>query len=159
LIGLRGCSKGKNSIVPEIVVRRLKKADADEIRRIDAAITKSPSNLDLERMIKEELKKADDASFVAEIEGKVVGYMITYITSGNFGTDQCAWIARFGVVPKRMGQRIGKSMAKEVFRFYKAKGIRTVYTSVKWNSTDLLSFFKTLGFDRSDFVNLQKNLE
>jgi predicted N-acetyltransferase YhbS len=145
--------------VPEVVVRRLKKADAGEIRKIDAAITKSPSNLDLERMIKEELKKADDASFVAEIEGKVVGYMISYITSGNFGTDQCAWIARFGVDPKYMGQRIGKGMAEEVFRFYKAKGIRTVYTSVKWDSTDLLSFFKTLGFDRSDFVNLQKSLE
>ncbi len=145
--------------MPEVVVRRLKKADAGEIRRIDAAITKSPSNLDLERMIKEELKKADDASFVAEIEGKIVGYMISYITSGNFGTDQCAWIARFGVDPQYMGKRIGKSMAQEVFRFYKAKGIRTMYTSVKWDSTDLLSFFKTLGFDRSNFVNLQKNLE
>jgi predicted N-acetyltransferase YhbS len=146
-------------IVPKVIVRKLKKADADEIRRIDAAITKSPSNLDLERMIEEELKKTDDASFVAETGGKVVGYMISYITSGNFGTDRCAWIARFGVDPKFMGQRIGKRMAEDVFGFYKAKGVRTIYTSVKWDSTDLLSFFKTLGFDRSDFVNLQKSLQ
>jgi hypothetical protein len=59
--------------VPRVVVRRLKKADAGEISRIDAAITKLPPSLDLERMIKEELEKADDASLVAETEGKVVG--------------------------------------------------------------------------------------
>ena len=118
-----------------------------------------PSILDLERMIKEEVKKTDDASFVAEIKGKIVGYMISYITTGNIETDRCAWMARFGVEPKCVGEGIGKSMAEEIFAFYEAKGIRTIYTSVKWDSTDLLSFFKTLGFDRSDFVNLQKSLK
>ena len=137
----------------------MKKTDADGMRKIDAAITLKPSEFDFERLIGEEVKRTDDASFVAVIDGKVVGYMVSYITSGNFGTDRCAWIARFGVEPKYMGQSIGQSMAKSVFKFYKAKGIKTVYTSVKWDSTDLLSFFKTLGFDRSDFVNLRKSLD
>ena len=145
--------------MPKVTVRRMKKTDADGMRKIDAAITLKPSEFDFERLIGEEVKRTDDASFVAVIEGKVVGYMVSYITSGNFGTDRCAWIARFGVEPKYMGQSIGQSMAKSVFKFYKAKGIKTVYTSVKWDSTDLLSFFKTLGFDRSDFVNLRKSLE
>jgi predicted N-acetyltransferase YhbS len=145
--------------VPKVTVRRMKKTDADSVRKIDAAITLKPSEFDFERLIGEEVKRTDDASFVAVIEGKVVGYMVSYITSGNFGTDRCAWIARFGVEPKYMGQSIGQSMAKSVFKFYKAKGIKMVYTTVKWDSTDLLSFFKTLGFDRSDFVNLRKSLD
>ncbi len=41
----------------------------------------------------------------------------------------------------------------------KSKGIENVYTSVRWNSSDLLSFFKTLGFDRSNFINLRKAIE
>jgi N-acetylglutamate synthase-like GNAT family acetyltransferase len=145
--------------VPKVTVRRMKRTDADAVRKIDATITMKPSEFDFERLIGEEVKRTDDASFVAVISGKVVGYMVSYITSGNFGTDRCAWIARFGVEPKYMGQSIGQSMAKRVFKFYKAKGIKTIYTSVKWDSTDLLSFFKTLGFDRSDFVNLRKSLE
>ena len=145
--------------MPRVSVRRMKKTDAEGVRKIDAAITMKPSEFDFERLIEEEVKRTDDASFVAIIDGKVVGYMVSYITSGNFGTDRCAWIARFGVEPKYMGQSIGQNMAKSVFKFYKAKGIKTVYTSVKWDSTDLLSFFKTLGFDRSDFVNLRKSLE
>jgi len=145
--------------VPKVTVRRMKKTDADGVRKIDAAITLKPSEFDFERLIGEEVKRTDDASFVAVIDGKVVGYMVSYITSGNFGTDRCAWIARFGVEPKYMGQSVGQSMAKSVFKFYKAKGIQPVYTTVKWDSTDLLSFFKTLGFDRSDFINLRKSLD
>jgi ribosomal protein S18 acetylase RimI-like enzyme len=144
--------------VPEIKVRKMKKEDAGAIARIDAAIKKVPSGLDYKRIVSEEVKKGADASFVAEINNKVVGFMISYITSGNFGADQCAWIAMFGVDPKHMGQGIGIRLAEEIFKHYKDKGIEKIYTSVRWDSTDILSFFKTLGFERSDFINLRKIL-
>jgi N-acetylglutamate synthase-like GNAT family acetyltransferase len=67
-----------------------------------------------------------------------------------------AWIATLGVDPNFMGQGIGASLAKEIFTYYKEHGIENVYTSVRWDSTDMLSFFKTLGFDRSNFINLRK---
>lgn len=142
----------------EIVVRRLRKEDAGDVARINAAITKTPPRLDFERIVGEEVERETDASFVALIDSKVVGFMISYITLGNFGADQCAWIAMFGVDPKRMGQGIGIRLTEEVFDFYKEKGIVEIYTSVRWDSTDILSFFKTLGFERSDFINLRKIL-
>ena len=58
-----------------------------------------------------------------------------------------------------MGQGIGAALAQETFDFYRSRGIENVYTSVRWDSTDMLSFFKTLGFDRSNFINLRKVLE
>jgi len=144
--------------VPKINVRRLRKEDARALARIDAAITKIPSRLDFERIVGKEIEQESDASFVALINRKVVGFMISYITSGNFGADQCAWIAMFGVDPKYMGQGIGIRLAEEIFQYYKEKGIVKIYTSVRWDSTDILSFFKTLGFERSDFINLRKIL-
>ncbi|MGD8227290.1 MAG: GNAT family N-acetyltransferase [Desulfobacteraceae bacterium] len=143
----------------EVRVRRVRKKDAVAIRRIDASITKGQSTLDFERIVAEEVGKSTDASFVAEVNGKVVGYMISYLTRGNFGVDNCAWIAMFGVDPKFMGQGIGKRLADEIFKFCKEKGVTNVFTSVSWDSTDILSFFKTLGFNRSDFINLRKSLE
>jgi ribosomal protein S18 acetylase RimI-like enzyme len=144
--------------VSEIVVRRLRKEDAGDVARINAAITKTPPRLDFERIVGEEVERETDASFVALTDSKVVGFMISYITLGNFGADQCAWIAMFGVDPKHMGQGIGIRLTEEVFDFYKEKGIVEIYTSVRWDSTDILSFFKTLGFERSDFINLRKTL-
>jgi ribosomal protein S18 acetylase RimI-like enzyme len=145
--------------VGKIHIRRLKKKDAVGIKRISSAITQGPSPLDFKRIVAEQVQRETDASFVAEVDGKIVGYMISYITLGNFGVDQCAWIAMFGVDPKLMGQGIGMSLAEEIFAFYKEKGVTNVFTSVRWDSTDLLSFFKTLGFDRSNFVNLRKVLD
>ena len=142
----------------EIIVRRLTKEDAGAVARINAAITKTASRLDFERIVGEEVERETDASFVALIDSKVVGFMISYITLGNFGADHCAWIAMFGVDPKYMGQGIGIRLTEEVFNYYKKKGILEIYTSVRWDSTDILSFFKTLGFERSDFINLRKIL-
>jgi ribosomal protein S18 acetylase RimI-like enzyme len=145
--------------VEKVLVRKLKIEDAEDITRIHAAITQSPVQIDYKRVIKERVGKVDEASYVAEVKGKVVGYMISYIFYGGFGIEDSAWIAMFGIDPKFMGQGIGKELAKEIFSFYKEKGVRNIYTSVRWDSTDILSFFKTLGFDRSNFINLRKTLE
>ena len=142
----------------KLLIRRLRIGDAEDITRIHGAITQSPVTIDYKRVIEEQAEKAEEASFVAEFQGRVVGYMISYILLGGFGIENSAWIAIFGIDPKFMGQGIGKELAEEIFTFYKGKGIKNIYTSVRWDSTDLLSFFKTLGFDRSNFINLRKTL-
>lgn len=142
----------------KILIRKMRKEDVDEVSRIDAAITKTPSRLNFKPIVADAAKKSPNASLVAEIRGKVVGFMISYITAGNFGTAKIAWIAMFGVDPKYMGQEIGKSLANGIFDYYQEKGVKKIYTSVRWDSTDILSFFKTLGFERSDFINLRKVL-
>jgi N-acetylglutamate synthase-like GNAT family acetyltransferase len=141
-----------------IIIRRMKKTDADAMSEIQSAIEKRPTLLDFKQIVAEQVKRKVDSSYVAEIKGKVVGFMISYITYGNFGADRCAWIAMFGVNPKLMGQGIGKRLAEEIFKVYKEKGVTEVFTSVRWDAIDILSFFKTLGFERSNFINLWKKI-
>ncbi|MCU0595259.1 MAG: GNAT family N-acetyltransferase [Desulfobacterota bacterium] len=142
----------------KILIRKMRKDDVDEVSRIDAAITKSPSRLNFKPIVAEATRKNSNASLIAEIRGKVVGFMISIITAGIFGTEKVAWISMFGVDPKYMGQEVGKNLAKGIFDYYKEKKVKRIYTSVRWDSTDLLSFFKTIGFERSNFINLRKDL-
>jgi ribosomal protein S18 acetylase RimI-like enzyme len=148
-----------DSSVKNLVIRRIKMEDADAISRIEASITKSSVKTDFRNIIEERVRKSEDISFVAEIDGRIVGYMISYILYGGFGLDKSAWIATLGVDPKYMGQSIGKSLAEEILIAYRQRGISHIFTTVRWDSVDLLSFFKTLGFDRSDFINLKKELD
>jgi ribosomal protein S18 acetylase RimI-like enzyme len=145
--------------VDKVQIRKLHKEDAPEISRIYAAITRKAVDSDFKRVVEEHALRDDGACFVAEQEGKVVGFMISYILTAGFGITKSAWIATVGVDPSCMGMGIGAGLAEEIFKYYKAQGIDKVYTSVRWDSTDLLSFFKTLGFDRSNFINLRKNIE
>lgn len=142
-----------------VQIRNLQKNDADEISRIYAAITMKPVDPDFKRVVEEHSQRDDQACFVAERDGKVVGFMISYILTAGFGMPKSAWIATLGVDPNFMGQDIGATLAEEILNHYKAQGVENVYTSVRWDSTDLLSFFKTLGFDRSNFINLRKVLK
>jgi len=145
--------------VENLQIRKIETEDASDIGNIQAAITKSPTNIDFRQIIEDQTRKDEDASFVAVIDGRVVGYMISYIVFGGFGLEKGAWIATLGVDPKFMGQGIGKRLAEEILEFYRKKGVNDIYTSVRWDSVDLLSFFKTLGFDRSNFINLRKELD
>ncbi len=145
-------------MIQGLKIRKIKPEDAKELERIQSQITKSTLKTDFHHIIQERLKKNEDVSLVAEINGRVVGYMICYLIYAGFGMDKSAWIVTFGIDPKFMGQGIGKKLAQEVFKIYKKMGIKNIYTSVRWDSVDLLSFFKTLGFDRSEFINLTKEL-
>jgi len=145
--------------VNNILIRRLKAEDDKDISKIYAAITQTPIRDDFIRIIAEQVNRKEDASFVAELEGRVVGYMISLVIPGGFGIKKSTWIANMGVNPRFMGQGIGENLAKKIFEFSREKGIKDIYTSVRWDSPDLLSFFKTLGFDRSNFVNLRKLLK
>jgi len=142
--------------VNNLLIRRVKTEDSEDIARIYSSIVKRYEEIDFNRIIREQVRNTGMANFVAELRDKVVGFIISYTLSGGFGIDKSAWIAMVGVDPKFMGKGIGKNLAEEVFRFYKDQGINNIYTSVRWDSSDLLSFFKTLKFDRSDFINLCK---
>lgn len=141
------------------LIRSIKIEDADDIGRIMTAITKAPAKIDFRQVIEEQVQSDKDASFVAEIDGKVVGFMISHIVYGGFGFEKSAWIVTLGVDPKFMGRDIGNKLAEEILGVYRDRGIKHVFTSVRWDSVDLLSFFKTLDFDRSNFINLRKDLD
>ena len=144
----------------KIVIRKLKEEDAEDISEIYSLITQRPVAADFRRLVAEHAHRDDhEAPFVAELDGRVVGFMISYIVTLGFGAEECAYIATMGVHPRYMGQGIGTEMTEEIFKFYKALGITRVYTSVRWDSTDLLSFCKTMGFQRSEFINLKRELE
>lgn len=141
-----------------IRIRELVASDADNIAEIYASIVRKPVDVDFKSLIQKHAHNDNDICFVAELDGRVIGFMISYILTFGFGIEKSAWIATLGVDPEYMGQGLGDQLAREIFKLYQQMGISRVYTSVRWDSTDLLSFFKTLGFDRSKFINLKKAL-
>ena len=142
-----------------IQIRMIKKEDVAVIEKIYASIIQKPEKIDFNRIIEEHSESQGVVSFVAELDHTVVGFMICYTISAGFGIDKSAWISMLGVDPRHMGKGIGKKLAQAMFDFCKEKRIKNIYTSVPWDSTDMLSFFKALDFDRSNFINLRKTLE
>ena len=73
-------------------IRRLKVEDAEVIGQIYAAITRRPVEPDFKSVVEEHARSGEEACFVAEHQGKVVGFMISYILTAGFGEAKSAWI-------------------------------------------------------------------
>ena len=66
-----------------IQIRRLIKEDVDQISRIYADITMNDVDPDFKRVVEDHARSDDEACFVAESDGKVVGFMISYIITAG----------------------------------------------------------------------------
>ena len=142
-----------------IRIRKIGVEDIPAIVAIQEAIIQKKVSKKWIRMVEARLEEIEGAGFVASVGGRVVGYMIGEIKGESFGLEQSGWIEVVGVHPGHMGIGIGRILAKKLFETFRKEGIRDIYTTVRWDAGDMLSFFKAIGFDRSPLINLKKHLD
>lgn len=100
------------------------------------------------------------ASIAAEIDGKVVGFVLGEVSGWEFGVpEDYAWLNIIGVAPDYQNMGIGRMLVEELIRQFKMIGVTTVYTLVNWADPQLIPFFCKMGFGRGDLVNLEKKIE
>ena len=142
-----------------ISIREIRLEDTQAIQDIRIAISEEDARVDFQKLMEQHVSGGNGkTSLVAEVNGKVAGYMISTTLYAGFGIGKSAWIMSFGVHPDYMGQGLGLKLANRICDIYKEKGVGSIYSSVMWDSIDVLSFFKKLGFERSEFINLKKKL-
>ena len=149
----------ENKANKTIKIRPLIVKDLPRIVKILEAVTKTRVSPQKRAFLKAHIQKEGSVSLVALAEGQILGFIISEIMTNSFGIDQGGWIQNLGVDPKHMGQGIGQTLATHLFEAYKKRKILEIYTAVRWDSVDMLSFFKSIGFDRSNFINLYKELD
>ena len=98
------------------------------------------------------IKKSPKTCLVAEEDSKVAGFIIGDIKEWGFGVERSGWIEMIEVDPKLMGKGIGKTLGDALIKYFRDEGIKEVYTSVKWDSGDLIAFFKSIGFDKTTLI-------
>jgi ribosomal protein S18 acetylase RimI-like enzyme len=109
----------------------------------------------IEDLFKSFIKKSPKTCIVAEKDGNVAGFIVGAIKEWGFGVERSGWIEMIEVDPKLMGKGIGKSLGSSLINYFKSQEIKEVHTTVEWDSGDLIAFFKSIGFDKSSFINLK----
>jgi ribosomal protein S18 acetylase RimI-like enzyme len=142
-----------------IKFRKMLIKDLPQVIHIQETITKTKIRPKKICCWREQVENDSSLSLVALNGDQVVGFIISEIMTNSFGLDQSGWIKIMGVHPKHMGTGIGQSLITQLFKQFKKKKINEIYTAVQWDAVDMLSFFKSIGFDRSNFINLYKKLE
>jgi len=112
-------------------------------------------------------------ALVAEFEGKVVGFILGYVSGWEFGVpDTVGWIDTLGVDPAYQRRGIGRELFNALIEIFKrsgreetleakkaekqkVEGVNVVYTLASWIDSDLLQFYHAMGFKKGEMLNLQ----
>lgn len=140
-------------------IRRLTPKDIPQAVEILELTTKRQVPAMWRSTVEKLLRRRYFVGFCATKQRKVLGFVIGEIKGIGFGLQQSGWIVVIAVHPQHMGSGIGKALAERLLDFFRKSGINDIYTSVRWDAVDMLSFFKSIGFNRSEFINLSKHLK
>jgi GNAT superfamily N-acetyltransferase len=98
-------------------------------------------------------------SLGAEMDGNIVGFIIGEIRIWEFGIgEKTGWIRILGVDPDFQRRGIGRKLGEALLEHFERRGIKRVRTMAEWYTGDLISFFKSLGFNMLNMIPLEKEL-
>ena len=128
-------------------VRPLDELDIGNIVRIDERITGRYRPEFWEQRIGYYLRRDPDSSQIAEVDGKVVGFMLGDVRAGEFGLEEpSGWIERFGIDPEYRGRDLGRLMFEALLAHFRAAGVTRVRTMADDQDAAVFGFLKALGF-------------
>ena len=104
-------------------------------------------------------RRDPEAPVVAEADGRVVGFMLGEVRSGEFGLEEpTGWIEVMGVDPDYRGQSVGRQLAEHILEHFKRRGASTVRTLVDEREEGIAGFFTALGFEPAGLRPFAKRL-
>lgn len=142
-------------------MRVMKRDDLDAVAAIDALVTKQQRREYYERKIESVTNNPHNinTSLVAEVDGKVVGFIMGDVYFGEFGIpDTSATIDTIGVHPDCQNRGVAHDLMDQFLTNMKAVGVSKVYTLVNWTDFGLERFFAKHKFQPSKRVNLELQL-
>lgn len=132
----------------EVRIRSLEDTDIGEITALDEKIGGRYRPETWERRIGYYLRRDPEASVVAESGGRVIGFMLGEVRSGEFGLEEpTGWIEVLGVDPDFRGQAIGRRLGDHMLEHFRERGAESVRTLVDDGMQEIASFFTALGFE------------
>lgn len=101
------------------------------------------------------------AGLVAEVEEKVIGFIVGEVSGWEFGIPETVgWISTIGIDPDYQHRGVARALSQEFIKNLKSIGVSVVYTLVNWSDWDLLKFFRAMGFTRGgEMINLELKIE
>jgi len=141
------------------VIRTIVPSDLDRVVEIDIKILEKPRPEYWEMKLELVGKRSQISFLVAELDGKVVGFIIGGASRWEYGVpENIGWIDTIGVDPDYKRKGIAKNLFTEMTNNLKKAGVDTIITFVKRRDPILLSFFNSLGFKKGDMINLELDI-
>jgi len=145
----------------DVVVRDLCSGDLEPIIAIDARNIGRRREEYLKLKLREGLAETGiKVSLAAEVEGCLCGFLLARVYYGEFGVmEPVAVLETIGVHPDFHRRGVGAALLRQLRMNLSALRVTTVRTEVSWRDGTLLDFFRHEGFELSERLCLDLDLD
>jgi L-amino acid N-acyltransferase YncA len=152
---LRGDPAGSKAVRP---VRR---GDLDAIAALDARVTGLAKPAYWQSLYRRYgmSTQAERQFLVAEVDGRVTGFVIGEVRDWEFGSPPCGWVFAIDVDPEARLKGVGASLLAAICTSFRRAGVRKVRTMLSRDNNLILSFFRSQGMMAGPFIPLEMDLE
>lgn len=141
------------------LIREMRPSDLDQIVEIDRKVLGKSRRDYWEIKLRLVQNRAQFAALVAELDGRVIGFIIGGASRWEYGVpENVGWIDTIGVDPDHQRQGVAKLLFREMVDHLKQLGVVSIRTFVKRLDWKLLKFFEEVGFSQGDMVNLDLDI-
>lgn len=127
------------------IVKLSEKLGKDE-STMDSMVSPLPSEFQNPKWILKNIKGENTVVFVAETNGKIVGYSLGWISQPWSYKAKRGYICDCFVEKSHRRQGIGKALVKAMLEWFKDKGVECVEADIYSKNIPSLALFKGLGF-------------
>ena len=147
-------------------IRLLGMDDLEDILRIEEKIIAEQNPGNSERLVSLKdttvyhLQHGDPLlNLGAEIDGKLIGFIISEVRRWEFGGGGITgWILILGVDQDYQGMGAGHKLSSTLIDHFRKKNITKIRTMVEWHEGELISYFRSLGFNMLGMLPLEKEI-
>jgi ribosomal-protein-alanine N-acetyltransferase len=141
----------------KVKIRRMTRSDIHDVLALNRIILGlRPDVIKYEDLASANPGTPPDASFVAEAEGRIVGFSINRSMYMMVPLSEVCVIHAIFVHPDYQRRGIGSKLIQALLKYCKTEGIPTVRALIPRDNADLQTLFKGQGFKRSSLINFDK---
>ena len=144
------------NVLKNVRIRPMTSGDLEAVVAIDEKVLGEKRSDYWRRKIKVPERTSEVSGLVAELEGKIVGFILGEVSGREFrAPGTIGWIDTIGIDPDYQRKGLASLLLEEMIKNFRERGVETIHTLVNWSSWDLLQFYKKAGFSRGDMINLE----
>ena len=139
----------------EVKIRRMVEADLEAVKEIDRLLVGEERAVSWPSSVEAELELYRPAlGFIAEVGGKIIGFLLGDIRRERFGIGMAGWIDMIGVAPEYRRKGIGRRLILGFWAECQRKYIRA-NVIVREDDEQLKRFLTSMGSCRGKLINFE----
>jgi ribosomal protein S18 acetylase RimI-like enzyme len=153
-------SKRDGQSATAVQIRNATAVDLTTIVDLDERITRLPKTEYWRDLFDRFAQREQGRSIlVAEVSGRVVGFIIGEVRAWEFGSPPCGWIFALNVEPRFRERGIASALFEAITSFFRSNRVMTVRTMLRRDDTLVMSFFRSQGLRAGPFLELEKDID